>query len=588
MNSKNTQMITKLMFRLLPVQAVLAAIGSINGIVSGFFAANYVGIDAMSAVSLYGPLSMFIGAVGTMITGGCAVICGKYLGQNRHDKLQDVFSFDILLSVVISLFFTALFLFMGIFRKTGLFTSDPVLRPVFSRYLIGQAIGILPMILANQLPAFLTMENRGRRTLTASLVYIAVNLVLNFIFVQLLSLQEFGLALASSLGMWVFFAVQAQYFFSSRSHLKMRPGHFMKDECLEIFKVGLPGAATYMYMTIRGLAVNNMIGSACGSAGLSAFAAANNLLGFFWAIPGGMQAVSRLMFSVSVGEEDRQTLTDIMRVMFFRYLPLMGAVIVLIIAGAPLLTQLYFHDPSSDVYRMMTDGLRILPLCMPFSIIAAHFVTYRQAAGQQTFVHITSLLDGVISVTLFSALLIKPLGLNAVYIANVLNGLVTTLYVVLYAWKANRHMPRSIEDLMAIPEDFGVPETDRIDISVTTKQEVVTLAEDIQKFCLEKGIDEKRAYVAGLAMEEMAGNVVSHGFTKDTKKHSVDTRVVYKDGSITLRIRDDCIPFNPEERAKLIDEDDLAKNIGIRMIYRIMDDIEYQNLLGLNILTIRL
>lgn len=81
MNSKNTQMITKLMFRLLPVQAVLAAIGSINGIVSGFFAANYVGIDAMSAVSLYGPLSMFIGAVGTMITGGCAVICGKYLGR---------------------------------------------------------------------------------------------------------------------------------------------------------------------------------------------------------------------------------------------------------------------------------------------------------------------------------------------------------------------------------------------------------------------------------------------------------------------------------------------------------------------------
>jgi hypothetical protein len=36
MNNKNTQMITKLMFRLLPVQAVLAAIGSINGIVSGF------------------------------------------------------------------------------------------------------------------------------------------------------------------------------------------------------------------------------------------------------------------------------------------------------------------------------------------------------------------------------------------------------------------------------------------------------------------------------------------------------------------------------------------------------------------------
>ena len=255
MNRKNMQMITKLMFRLLPVQVLLAAVGSVNGIVSGFFAANYVGIDAMSAVSLYGPVSMFLGAVGTMIAGGSAVISGKYLGQNRTDKLQDVFSFDLLLSVGISLLFTALFTLMGIFRLTNFFTSDPVLCPVFSRYLIGQAVGILPMILANQLPAFLTMENKSRRTFTASLVYIAVNLILNFVFVQMLSMQETGLALASSLGMWVFFAVQAQYFFSGRSHLKMRLGRFMKEECLEIFAVGLPGAATYMYMTVRGLAV---------------------------------------------------------------------------------------------------------------------------------------------------------------------------------------------------------------------------------------------------------------------------------------------------------------------------------------------
>ena len=130
-------MITKLMFRLLPVQVLLAAVGSVNDIVSGYFAVNYVGIDAMSAVSLYGPLSMFLGAVGTLITGGCAVICGKYIGQNRTDKLQEVFSFDLLLSLLVSVLFTALFAAMGIFRATGLITSDPVLRPIFSRYLLG-------------------------------------------------------------------------------------------------------------------------------------------------------------------------------------------------------------------------------------------------------------------------------------------------------------------------------------------------------------------------------------------------------------------------------------------------------------------
>ena len=45
--------------------------------------------------------------------------------------------------------------------------------------------------------------------------------------------------------------------------------------------------------------------------------------GLIWALPVGMLAVSRLLISVSIGEEDRQTLTDVMRVMFRRYLPLM-------------------------------------------------------------------------------------------------------------------------------------------------------------------------------------------------------------------------------------------------------------------------
>ena len=39
----NLQIIKKLMFKLLPIQILLAMIGAINGIVSGYFASNFVG-----------------------------------------------------------------------------------------------------------------------------------------------------------------------------------------------------------------------------------------------------------------------------------------------------------------------------------------------------------------------------------------------------------------------------------------------------------------------------------------------------------------------------------------------------------------
>ena len=178
--------------------------------------------------------------------------------------------------------------------------------------------------------------------------------------------------------------------------------------------------------------------------------------------------------------------------------------------------------------------------------------------------------------------------MKAVYAANVLNGITTTLYIIAYAWYRNKHMPRDMEELMAIPDSFGVPESDRIDVVVQTEEDVVKVSGQIENFCLQKGADKKRAYYAGLAMEEMAGNVVSHGFTKDKKAHSVEMRAVWKEDTVILRIRDDCIPFDPEERAQVLDDTDPSGNIGIRMIYGMMQDIRYQYLLGMNVLTVRI
>ena len=53
-------------------------------------------------------------------------------------------------------------------------------------------------------------------------------------------------------------------------------------------------------------------------------------------------------------------------------------------------------------------------------------------------------------------------------------------------------------------------------------------------------------------------------------------------------MKDDCIPFDPEGRAKLLSGEDPFKNIGIRMVYKLAEEVIYQNLLGLNVLKIRL
>ena len=583
----NMKMTERLMFRLLPVQVLLAAVGAVNGIVSSFFASNYVGVDAMSAVGLYSPINTLLTAISTMLLGGSAILCGKYMGKNQQEQLQNVFSLDLILSALIAAVFVVLYLVCGLFDLTGFMTRDGAVRPLFNQYLLGQAVGLIPLVLGSQLPSFLAMENKGMRTTVASVIYIAVNLALNFLFVQVLHMEAFGLALASSLGMWVFFGVQAQYFLSGKSHLRMKLSHTRWEDAGPILKVGAPGALSLGYQTVRGIIVNWLVTLVVGSVGISAFATANNFLCIFWAIPMGMGTVSRLLMSVSIGEEDRQTLADIMRVMFRRYIPLMCAFCAAIILCALPITRIFYHDPAEPVFHMTVWGLRILPLCMPLSIICMHFTCYGQVSGKNDLVHTLALLDGVVCVAGFTALLIRPMGMNSVYIANVLNGFVTTLVIIGYAWLKKKRIPRSMEELMVIPEDFGAPEEDRMDLTIRNMEEVVTIAQRVQRFCEERGVDARRAYLSGLAMEEMAGNIVDHGFTKDSKKHTVDVRVVHKDEDIILRLKDDCVPFDPGERQQLADGDDVLKNVGIRMVFKLAKDAQYQNILGMNVLTLR-
>ena len=584
----NLKVIRKIMFRLLPVQILLAASGAVNGIISSYYATNYVGIDAMSAIGLYSPLNMLVGAVGAILAGGTAIICGKYLGKNEHERLQNVFSLDLFLTIVVSLLFTAVIAAMGLFSLTGLFTDDAMVRLAFNRYLIGQAIGILPLLIANQLPAFLTMENQSRRALYATVIFIAANLGLNILFVQVLRMEALGLALASSIGMWIFLIAEISWFCSPKSVLKISFRNIAWKEWTAVFAIGFPGAATYLYQTARGMAVNGILQKTAGAAGLSAFSAANSLLNIFWAVPAGMIAVSRLLISSGAGEENRLALTNTMRAAMYYFVPLQFAVSLGIVLTAGPLTSLFYRDPSSEVFILMRTALRILPFCMPFSVICNHFTCFGQTMDRHVFVNILSLLDGVISVVVFSVLLMPVLGYAGVSAANILNGVVTTLYIYFYGWYKRKAMPHSVAEVMALPDGFGVPEENRIGMIIRNMDDVIRISEMVQKLCLKRNIDAKRSLYAALALEEMAGNIVLHGFTKDNKTHIAEAYAAVKDNTVILKTQDDCPPFNPRERSEVFFPDDPLKNIGIRMIFSITNDTRYQYVLGMNMVTTKL
>ena len=61
-----------------------------------------------------------------------------------------------------------------------------------------------------------------------------------------------------------------------------------------------------------------------------------------------------------------------------------------------------------------------------------------------------------------------------------------------------------------------------------------------------------------------------------------------KGNDLILRIRDNGRYLNPVERLQMMDPEDRVSNVGLRLARRCASEMQYQSILGLNVLTLRI
>ena len=580
------KLLTGLFFRLLPYQVLLLIITAINGIIDSLYASNVIGQDAMTAIGLVGPLNHFLYAASVMFVSGSQILYGRYLARERN-RINHLFTVTLVISGGLALL-TSLVLVAAVF--TGgtrvLIDEQPDLL-LLNHYILGQAVGIPALIVGQQLFGFMSLENRRKWTMNASILCFVVNAAFDQLFIANLSLGTLGLGLATSFSEWVFLIFLGAYYFMGKSEWKFSLKGCEWGDAPQIVKLGYSGALSRFVEMFRCLIVNFLVIKYVGSVGVSSFAASNSLLALFWPVPFGMMAVTRMLMSISVGEEDRQSMVDVMKIVMTKGLIVVLVIVAGLILLAEPLTLMFFRDTSDPVYYYTVMGFRLLPLCMPLSLWSLIYVPYAQAVEKKIISVVLPVIDGMVGVVVCSFFLIPGLKMNGLYIANILNGVICATVIFIGAWVTLKRPPGNMEDMMAIPDNVGVGPDERIDISVTSEEEVLKVSNEISEFCARHGIDRRRTVFSSLCMEEMAGNIVQHGFSLDRKKHSIDIRVVHKNGDIILRIRDNCVEFDPSQYHRAMSPDKTGKNIGISLIYGIAEEVKYQNLLGMNVLTIR-
>lgn len=587
-NSLNNKIITKLFFRLLPVQILLVAISGINSIIDGAIAGKYIGVIALTVIGLYYPMLKVIDAVNALLTGGSQILCGQFLGKNETEKTRMVFSLDIAVTFFFSLLFCGAMLFISKGLATLLGAENETVTEL-SNYLRGLSFGILAQVLSAQFSVFLQLERQEKRTYIGIGAMMVSNLTLNLVFINVLDMGLFGLGLSTSLSNWLFCMIQMSYYFTKKAIIrfdfKLIRIHYLKD----IFRIGIPSALGQFYQTIRGLFINYILLRYIGDDGLAAYSAVGAFSCVFFAVAAGVASATRLLASVYIGEEDRDGIYRIMHTVVTKGILLVTAVSLVFMCLHVPITRIFYADTASNVYRLAKQIFFIFPVSMIFSCFTCSFINYYQCFERMKIVNILSFIDGTVGMVVCSFILTPFMGAMGVWISQILNGVITCISILIYTVIVNKRFPTSLNDFLLIPDSFGVPDENRLNISISSVDEVLNTSQKVIDFCKLHNIDKKHAFYSGLCIEEMAGNIVQHGF-KDKNgrtKNSIDICVVYKERGILIRLKDNCKPFNPKERESIfIPGEDVTSNIGIRMIERISKRMEYQFVLGLNVLSV--
>jgi len=120
-------------------------------------------------------------------------------------------------------------------------------------------------------------------------------------------------------------------------------------------------------------------------------------------------------------------------------------------------------------------------------------------------------------------------------------------------------------------------------------EELSALAEKIEDLAEEWELSQALAMNINLVIEEALSNIIFYAFT-DKDKHEIKITITLENTSLTIKITDEGIPFNPLEQQppdiNLPAEDRPVGGLGIFLISQIMDEMNYARLKNKNILTL--
>ena|GEM_PF-511448 len=582
MNNSVVQMVFR---RMTATQIMSAVTVTICLLVDSLVIGRYLGVDAMSAYGLANPLIIIFNALGTMTSCGVQVYLGKAMGKGDAEDCRRCFSTSLVMSIAISAIWM-LFIFAAtgpicVMLGAGSPGAGNQVAAMTDDYLRGYILGAPFFFMSQIMVPYL--QSMGKRKLTVASVaaMTAADIIFDLLCVYALDAGMFGIGLSSGISYFVATLVGIGFFMNKDCTFKFEKDLVSAKTMKEIAYGGNPVLVNQAFFMIRVYALNRILLAVTGTVAVAAISVISTIGSIIFSIGLGAGSIALMLASIFYSEEDRSSLYDLINVMSLYSLKLIVIVVLFVQIAAPSIIDLFF-DGSAEVTAIAITGLRLYSISLIACVLTTVYKNYYQGIRIMKLTNVLSFVNNVgiliPAVWVFS----KMFGLLGVWIGIIVSEFATLAFICVVVWIKFGKVSFTTEAFSMLGPDFGASKKDVLELTITDMDTALAAPQTIGEFCTKKGLGDRLSMLLSLCVEEIIVNTVKYGFTDDKQKHSAEIRLVVHDEKCIVRIRDNCIGFDPTKYFELHESDSPTSHIGIRMVMKMVNEIDYINSLGLN------
>lgn len=424
---KHNPIVKKIFLAMLVPTIFMNLTTSIASMADTMIIGRYLDDASLSVVTFATPIYMIINVFSALFAVGGCIAMSIDSGKGWKEAANKAFSISMELLALMGILMVAAGLFFSRVITEWLGAGEDVfdLVQAYSRIIL---LGT-PFLGLNTGLAFF-VRNDGQPTLSMVGMFssIAVDIILNFVFVGHMGMGVAGAAYSTVLGSVVSLLVLSSHFFSSKNTLKFRPA--LDGMAIRIVKNGGSAALQFVYQFATILILNHLLAKLAGTNGVVLYTVVFNLATVALSLFEGISQTIQPMVSNYYGEKSYRNIRETMRLAFIAIIAICGSV-TLILELRPHLIPVVFGIEAPELIAQAVVAVRIYAASMVITTVNVVIGYYLQSI-EQSFT--AAVLISLRSFVLFlGAVLVlgKIFGINGVWAAYIVAETLTLLICLL-------------------------------------------------------------------------------------------------------------------------------------------------------------